>query len=371
VTLSPGGNGAAVQMSFWFWSNTMNQGRNMRALRCLVMAAAVITLGVGQVVARDKVDVLTLSNGDRVTGEIKQLNLGELQLKTHLMDTVEIDWIGVTSIASPQLFEVVDSAGAKHFGPISPGKEDATLLVSSEEGDVTLAHDQVVNIAQLERKLLHRWTGHVNLGFNITAANTATNLTLDAATSYRSEKASWSGSLQSTLSDRDDADSTARAVLGTSYEKTIRGNTFWISFAQLENNQELDLDLRATLGAGVGRFLARGVRSELSVIAAPAGNREKYAGQESGDWTAELIVMGRYDLFLFGGHDTRLSTSFGILPSLSSWGRYRIELNSSFSRKITSDLNISISLYDSYDSDPPSDSTSNDWGVTTSLGLTF
>ena len=42
--------------------------------------------------ARDKTDIVSLKNGDRVTGEIEELQRGKLTVKTDSMGTVSIEW---------------------------------------------------------------------------------------------------------------------------------------------------------------------------------------------------------------------------------------------------------------------------------------
>ena len=41
--------------------------------------------------ARDKTDVVRLKNGDRITGEIKELERGKLTVKTDSMGTLSIE----------------------------------------------------------------------------------------------------------------------------------------------------------------------------------------------------------------------------------------------------------------------------------------
>ena len=65
-----------------------------------------LLLACSHTLARDKKDVIVLRNGDRITGEIKKLEYGVLQLSTDDMGTVNIEWDGVVSISSPYEFDV-------------------------------------------------------------------------------------------------------------------------------------------------------------------------------------------------------------------------------------------------------------------------
>ena len=61
-------------------------------LLCCVLAMPVL--------GQRKSDLVTLYNGDRVTGEIKSLGNGVLKLSTDSMGTVNIEWQEIASVKS-------------------------------------------------------------------------------------------------------------------------------------------------------------------------------------------------------------------------------------------------------------------------------
>jgi hypothetical protein len=53
-------------------------------------------------------------------------------------------------------------------------------------------------------------------------------------------------------------------------------------------------------------------------------------------------------------------------------GRYRLQVNGQARIEILNDLYWSLSVYESFDSEPPSEtSRRNDFGITTSIGWSF
>ena len=59
-------------------------------------------------------------------------------------------------------------------------------------------------------------------------------------------------------------------------------------------------------------------------------------------------------------------------PALTGPNRYRIELQGTFTQKIASDFNFSVSPYYSYDSRTPIEGIENeDWGWIASVGWIF
>ncbi|MCZ7612583.1 MAG: hypothetical protein M5T52_03300 [Ignavibacteriaceae bacterium] len=53
-----------------------------------------------------KTDIVTLLNGDKITGEVKYLRVGILTFKTDNMETVSIQWNKIQSIETQNYFEI-------------------------------------------------------------------------------------------------------------------------------------------------------------------------------------------------------------------------------------------------------------------------
>ena len=81
------------------------------------MAAFLLALQPAAAPAAPKTDVVVLKNGDRLTGEVQQLDRGRLQLKTDDLGTVEIEWDKVASVTATAPFDVDDVAGTATWAP--------------------------------------------------------------------------------------------------------------------------------------------------------------------------------------------------------------------------------------------------------------
>ena len=80
--------------------------------------------------AREKADVITVRNGDRITGEIKSLAYGRLTLETDSMGTVNIEWPDVVRVESPQKFLIEDTGGNLIYGHIDRDPQAGYLSVA-------------------------------------------------------------------------------------------------------------------------------------------------------------------------------------------------------------------------------------------------
>lgn len=342
---------------------------------CLAVATLICLslLSAGSTHGRDKTDEVTLVNGTFVIGEIKSLASGKLDVSTSDMGTVEIEWIAVQTIESLQLFNVGIANGNSYTGALSALGKSGICAIVGPEGEVTaeLALSDIVRITELESLVWSRWTGYTDFGFSFGSANSQTDLDLDASVTYTTEKYQLLGTLAGTLSDRDQAKRTSRGSLTTAYQRLLKKRWFWVATADFSRNEELDLDLRASVIGEYGRYIHQGVRSQLAVAAGLAGTWEQYTG-EDGNRNVEGVLDGRYGLYLFEGRETTLTTQLTIYPSLTTSGRIRIEFSSSLRRKLVRDFTLSLNLDESYDSKPPTTNTKkSDLRFSTTLGWSF
>ena len=67
-----------------------------------------------------KTDIVVLNNGDRITGEIKGLSLGQLTYSTHAASTIYLEWPKIQSVKSDKTFEIELEDGRKLVGSVRP-----------------------------------------------------------------------------------------------------------------------------------------------------------------------------------------------------------------------------------------------------------
>jgi hypothetical protein len=98
---------------------------------------------------------------------------------------------------------------------------------------------------------------------------------------------------------------------------------------------------------------------------------EQFAGESQGETSLDAFLNTDFEFFTYDTPKTTLNTSFTVFPRLTGDGGVRSNLEFSLRRELIEDLFLELSLYDTYDSDPPEDGTSNDYGIVTGLGYTF
>jgi len=81
------------------------------------------------------ISIVYLKNGDRVTGEIKDLIRGEMRLKTDTFGTIYVKWQDVERIKTDRRLQVEQVSGQRYFGPaLADNSPDRTGFQAPEAG---------------------------------------------------------------------------------------------------------------------------------------------------------------------------------------------------------------------------------------------
>jgi hypothetical protein len=78
-----------------------------------VIAIALAFSVIGIAHAQARTDVVSLANGDRITGEVVRLERGRLELKTDDAGTLSLEWDKLVSVVSRRQVEVLTTAGVR------------------------------------------------------------------------------------------------------------------------------------------------------------------------------------------------------------------------------------------------------------------
>lgn len=168
-----------------------------------------VLLNTTSLEARDKTDMVLLKNGDRVTGEIKELKRGRLTVKTDSMGTVSIEWKDVMDVESRYEFSVELENGALFYGAID-GVESGQLQIGASNDRTTAEFNSVVRIAPLEDTFAERLDLKVDVGFNFTQSNVAAQWNLHTSVGYLTRRTSTTVDFDSIFSRQENADTVLR-----------------------------------------------------------------------------------------------------------------------------------------------------------------
>ena len=140
----------------------------------LTGVTALALLWSAQIVAAPKTDVVVLINGDRITGEVKELERGILSYSTDFMGILRIEWGKIAQLRSDQLLEIELLDGTRMHGrPTQLGERGAMHLEADQGGAVRrVPLDSAARIAALdEGQLRDRLDSYLSFGWSAAAAN--------------------------------------------------------------------------------------------------------------------------------------------------------------------------------------------------------
>jgi len=322
--------------------------------------------------AQAKTDVVTLANGDRITGEVKRLERGRLVFSTDDAGTLYLEWDKLASLQSKQLVEVTTSDGRRFLGSLGPAPDRSVTIIESNTVSTTLTMADVTLITPIGRSFWSKLDGSLDVGFSYTRSSGVAQLNFNSSTVYR--RPAFQGRLTASLTQTrkdDDTGRDDRGYLEMAYLRYPWRRWFFTSAGRFETNQSLGLDLRSQIGAAAGPRLINSNRAQMVAGAGLVFNNEQGVDVESSQ-NVEALFLFQTSYYTYDRPKTNLDISLQYYPSLSDTGRHRMQLDASVKRELFKDLFVSLNGFNTYDSRPPNPTASNnDVGIVWSIGWSY
>jgi Protein of unknown function, DUF481 len=348
------------------------RGLGHAAATLLLVLTSLLGCACARGYERDKSDVVTLRNGDHISGDIVSLEYGILTLKTDNMSTLSIEWPAVQGVTSKFGFSIERNDGSKHAGVITTSSDGTELLVESERGTERIPMEQVERISRFSPRFWDRIDGALSVGFSYTKSSAIQVGNVDFNANYRSTTENGSLAFSSNTTKDSSGSTTNRELLTAGVQFLRQSRNFWGLLGSLERDQSLGIDGRLTAGAAVGRRFVQSSYAEVTGIAGVVGTEEWIVDQSEPRASLEAIVGGSWQVFRFIEPKTRLVFSLYVFPSLTESGRYRSTGNLSLTHKFPHDITVGLTGYLSYDNQPPeAGAEKSDYGITFNLGYSF
>ncbi|HQK88813.1 MAG TPA: DUF481 domain-containing protein, partial [Acidobacteriota bacterium] len=251
-----------------------------------------ILITVAALAGAASADIVTLANGDRITGAVVKADATALTLKTKAMGDVTIAMAEIATIQSDQPLYLGLSDGQTVAGTVSTDG-DKLQVTTKETGSVTLSRaavatirneaEQAFYLAEAERYrnpgLLDLWSGFADAGLSVASGNTDTltfTLGANAVRETRRDKTSlYVGSLYSRSEVGGESLTTAKAIRGGARYDIFLSDRFSVfGITDLEYDAFQQLDLRLVLGGGAGYYLVKNDVTQFQVFGGGNLNKE-------------------------------------------------------------------------------------------------
>ncbi|MEE4173918.1 MAG: DUF481 domain-containing protein [Xanthomonadales bacterium] len=318
-----------------------------------------------------KTDIVILTNGDRVTGEIKKLEAGILQYKTDSMGTVRIEWRFIDTIITDKQQVIETTDGDRWLGKIQKPEASEDVQVVTVAGPVDIDPRDIVSAWPVEATFLDKMDLSFSLGYEYQSATGIGNFSGASDFLYRTDARVIDATLRANITTQDEAEAQERLELRFSYQRLLEDWRFRSLIASYESNEALGLDRRITGGGVFGKYLRKTNLNWLHYYVGVVGNIERSIGGEDTE-SVEGVLGTRWRYFQYAAPERVLDTSLNVFPSLTESGRWRGDLRTTFKLELVSDLFWTMELFATYDSDPLDvDANQEDYGIITGFGWSY
>jgi len=321
-----------------------------------------------------KTDLVYLTNGDRITGDVKKLERGRLLVKTHSLGNLYVEWTAVDRIVSNKPLQLELDNGRRVLGKLAKTDSARTLVTDGYDESQSLPVEQVVRIepVYIDRSFWERLDGKIGLGINYTKGSEVAQLYFLGNAKYRKVESEYQLNWNTILTSNGTGTDSQRGDIRGIYRRYLDNRWFWTGLANIDRNDELGIRKRFSAGGGGGRVLRQRKDSQISLVAGAVATAEDPTGSDANDTNIEAIFIGDYGLFKFATPKTELRTTLTVWPSITDWGRVRGNFDISLGQEIINDdLSISLTAYATYDNQPPTGAEKEDYGFITSLDYSF
>jgi putative salt-induced outer membrane protein YdiY len=352
------------------------------------MVAAVAALGLSFALTT-AAEVLTLANGDRITGKISDSDGKTLTLTTDYAGDVKVKWASIKELVADKPLYVTTSDKKTISGTVTPAAKTLTVRTAAGE-TVELDYGKIAAIRTAESETAFEksqhptwkqdWKGSATLGLAIARGNSeTTNLNTATAVERKTPDDDFAVS-ETSIYTTDNAPSggvTANAVLGAiRYDRNFTQRFFVAGEGDFTHDELQDLTLRAIYTGGIGLHAIAKPNTTLDVLGGVNYTRETYNGTAANpapsfERNLPGLTFGEVFMHKFGSLTT-LNENASIYPDLEDLSQYRVSFDANAVTKFNKWLGWQISVSDRYVTNPPIVGTkSNDVILSTGINLAF
>jgi putative salt-induced outer membrane protein YdiY len=330
-------------------------------------------------------DVVTLKNGDRVTGTLVTIKGGTLRLKSDILGDLSIPMAKVATYSVDKPVVVVIQGQEPVHGTLElMPSGDWEVKANGQAQTIAAAKAEVIMPASDYQKLVveapepwQAWKGSASLGYSLQNGNQQTDTLTTTINAVRERPAPpifephWRTNFGFTglfSHAREDGNTVTSRTLSANLRQDylFTADNFAFAVGQVNHVSTQGLYLQQTYGAGLGRDLVKNARTTFSVLGGPAYVQEKFfTGLNTR--TAQFLVGER-----LGEQFTkrlRFDHYLQVYPDLIHGGQYRFDTSTVLSFKLTNRLLVNASAIDLYLSNPPTGNEKNN--ITFSMGIGY
>jgi len=252
----------------------------------ILLAALLLSSGMAQ--SHDQSDVITMYNGDKITGEIRGLDYGALRVKTPYANEFSLEWWQIASIESKYNFEIQTDEGERLYGNVSSSDTSGQLIFTSIEASAVIDLLKITELRPIEDTLADAFT--YTLGASLNLEPQLATAQLKATVALATERTKNTGKLtlqeSTTRLEKEGgkgyrrSDNPSRMMaLDFEHQRWTNRRQFYRTFTgRFDYNESLNNYGRISVGTGLGKYFIdnAGLRFNASLGLQAIGEKNRY-----------------------------------------------------------------------------------------------
>ena len=318
-------------------------------------------------------DTLFFVNGTMVIGELDRIKLGEVLFDPDDANDLTVQLRKLHHFtAATKIFRIETIRDEVYFGKILPADTAGRILIISGIDTINTLVTDISVLYPFKGSFRERFSGSASAGFNFTRSSDLGRLNFDTKLNYASKKNELSFTASFIYTIDDSTFSRDREDVNLKNNYYFSNTWFATVMVRYQKNLELGLDRRFQEGFGAGNKVITSKHVYAWVRTGLVFNQEKNTEDEGTGTLTEVFVQAEFNFFRFSNPEIDFIISESAYYGLSQSKRIRNDGQLDLSWEVIKDLDLTLSFYHNYDSQPPSaESRKFDYGVVFGIGFTF
>lgn len=333
--------------------------RKTKAIVCSAVALVAPTVAA--------TDVLYLTNGDRITGDIKSIWDGEVTIEPEYSDEFQVDLPLVARIESDREFEVEMPDGSEVVAKLQGADEagNQLLIVEGEAIAVPLGDLREVD----EPEDFYDWEVLADYSLSVNQGNTdSLNSRLAAGGMFKHGDHRHIANVAQIREELESETTKDQSLLTYSYNWLFDDPWFFAATAQLERDPIRELDHRTSANAGFGRDIWNDPGRFLTVQLGLGFLDEEIGLEKETSTVAAWLLRFRQEFF---GDDFELFHDHSVLEVVDGRDNTIIKTSTGIRYEITDLLYVNVSFDWNHESEPAGTAEKTDSIFVVGAGLEF
>ncbi len=269
----------------------MNRSFLVTVIVCVFICGAVST-GLA--------DEIVLKNGDKLTGKVVSMEKGKLVFNTSYAGDITIDWATVKSMKTDAPTALLLSNGTLIKGSVAPAEGDKVVVdTASSLGTppLDLAEVTAVNPKYLPQEV--KLSGRANVAVAARSGNTNTSTyNLNGEVQARTNKSRYTLGGEFNREEDEGRRTVNNGLAYAKYDHFLTKKLYFYANTVFEKDKMADLNLRSSLGVGLGYQVWESHKTNLSLEAGLSYVNEDYDAGDDNNYAAFRWALD-YDRYIW------------------------------------------------------------------------